>query len=150
MPRARSFYTPKNSSSLGQGAEVWSGFFQSVRPAASGLVLNVDVSATAFHEARPVLDIARELWNLRSEGDLARAQVRDSDRKMLAKALHLVQVETSHRSDYKRRTRVSGVSRNNAMQAKFTIDGVETNVADYFRSQYNYTLRYDALGNSFY
>ena len=46
----RSFFTRNDSKLLGNGAECWMGFHQSVRPAKGKLLVNVDVSATAFYE----------------------------------------------------------------------------------------------------
>lgn len=46
----RSFFTRNDVKMLGDGAECWMGFHQSVRPAKNRLMVNVDVSATAFFE----------------------------------------------------------------------------------------------------
>ncbi|GMT26690.1 hypothetical protein PFISCL1PPCAC_17987, partial [Pristionchus fissidentatus] len=42
-------------SKLGGGREVWFGFHQSVRPSQWKMMLNIDVSATAFYRSMPVL-----------------------------------------------------------------------------------------------
>jgi eukaryotic translation initiation factor 2C len=46
----RSFYTPDMAISIAQGAQLWQGFHQSVKAAAGNLLINLDVSATAFYE----------------------------------------------------------------------------------------------------
>ena len=46
----RSFFTRNDVKMLGDGAECWMGFHQSVRPTRGKLLVNVDVSATAFFE----------------------------------------------------------------------------------------------------
>jgi eukaryotic translation initiation factor 2C len=54
----RSFFTRNDVRSLGDGAECWMGFHQSVRPARGKLLINIDVSATAFYEpGKPILII---------------------------------------------------------------------------------------------
>lgn len=110
VTRSRSFFSPNNARPLGGGVEMWSGFFQSVRPAQSGLVLNIDVSATAFNEARPVIEIAGETWR-KPPQMMVGFQPNDADRRTLERVLHLTQVETTHRADFKRRYRVKGICR---------------------------------------
>jgi eukaryotic translation initiation factor 2C len=46
----RSFFTRNDAKLLGDGAECWMGFHQSLRPARGKLLVNIDVSATAFYE----------------------------------------------------------------------------------------------------
>ncbi len=58
----RSFFSPERPFSLGSGVEAYTGHFQSWRPTQSGLMLNIDVSAAAFVEAKPVVEIAMQAW----------------------------------------------------------------------------------------
>ncbi|KAG7271375.1 hypothetical protein CRUP_019920 [Coryphaenoides rupestris] len=57
-PVGRSFFSPPEGyyHPLGGGREVWFGFHQSVRPAMWNMMLNIDVSATAFYRAQPVIE----------------------------------------------------------------------------------------------
>lgn len=57
-PVGRSFFSSPDGyyHPLGGGREVWFGFHQSVRPSQWKMMLNVDVSATAFYKAQPAID----------------------------------------------------------------------------------------------
>ena len=55
----------KSNQALGWGREVWFGFHQSVRPSHWKMTLNIDVSATAFYKAQPVVDFMAELLDFR-------------------------------------------------------------------------------------
>lgn len=114
VQHVRSFFSPRGSVSLGGGVEAWPGLFESVRPVQGGLVLNLDVSAATFVQARPVLEIACEVWRRRDVRDLEGYRVSDSDRKKLESTLYLCKVELTHRADMKRKIRVEGVSREGA------------------------------------
>ena len=46
---------------LGGGREVWFGFHQSVRPSQWKMMLNIDVSATAFYKAQAAIDFMCEV-----------------------------------------------------------------------------------------
>lgn len=46
----RCFYTPEGAALIANGAELWQGFHQSIRPSPQKMLLNLDVSATAFYE----------------------------------------------------------------------------------------------------
>lgn len=51
----RSFYTPEMPSPISGGAEVWLGYYQSLRATQAGLTLNVDMSAMAFVRSMPMV-----------------------------------------------------------------------------------------------
>lgn len=51
----RSFFTPKNPTPISGGAEVWLGYYQSLRATQGGLTLNVDMSAMAFVRSMPMV-----------------------------------------------------------------------------------------------
>lgn len=51
----RSFYTPTSPSPISGGAEVWLGYYQSLRATQGGLTLNVDMSAMAFVRSMPMV-----------------------------------------------------------------------------------------------
>lgn len=58
LPLGSSFYSRDSCGrrSLGEGMEIWHGFYQNIRPTQRRLSLNVDISATAFIEPLPVLN----------------------------------------------------------------------------------------------
>lgn len=51
----RSFYTPEMPYPISGGAEVWLGYYQSLRATQAGLTLNVDMSAMAFVRSMPMV-----------------------------------------------------------------------------------------------
>ncbi len=66
-PVGRSFFSSPDGyyHPLGGGREVWFGFHQSVRPSQWKMMLNIDVSATAFYKAQPVIDFMCEVLDIR-------------------------------------------------------------------------------------
>ena len=67
-PVGCSFFSPPEGyyHPLGGGREVWFGFHQSVRPAMWKMMLNIDVSATAFYKAQPVIEFMCEVLDIRN------------------------------------------------------------------------------------
>jgi eukaryotic translation initiation factor 2C len=65
-PVGRSFFSRPEGYNhpLGGGREVWFGFHQSVRPSHWKMMLNIDVSATAFYKAQPVIDFLCEVLDI--------------------------------------------------------------------------------------
>lgn len=53
----RSFFTPDMPSPISGGAEVWLGYYQSLRATQAGLTLNVDMSAMAFVRSMPMVRV---------------------------------------------------------------------------------------------
>ncbi|MGH0165689.1 UNVERIFIED_CONTAM: hypothetical protein FKN15_049195 [Acipenser sinensis] len=80
-PVGRSFFSPPEGyyHPLGGGREVWFGFHQSVRPAMWNMMLNIDVSATAFYKAQPVIEFMCEVLDIRSIAEQSRS-LSDSQR----------------------------------------------------------------------
>merc|ERR1719422_1414325 len=66
-PVGRSFFSSPEGyyHPLGGGREVWFGFHQSVRPSQWKMMLNIDVSATAFYKAQSVIDFMCEVLDMR-------------------------------------------------------------------------------------
>nr|XP_045726922.1 protein argonaute-4-like [Mirounga angustirostris] len=67
-PVGRSFFSPPEGyyHPLGGGREVWFGFHQSVRPAMWNMMLNIDVSATAFYRAQPIIEFMCEVLDIQN------------------------------------------------------------------------------------
>ena len=57
----KNFFTSDGAVNISSGLEVWQGYHQSVRPAKKGVLLNIDVSASAFHKEISVLDYLKEV-----------------------------------------------------------------------------------------
>ena len=120
-PVGRSFFSPPTNyyHPLGGGREVWFGFHQSVRPSHWKMTLNIDVSATAFYKAQPVIDFAAELLDIRHfDGD--RIQLNDTQRTRLAKELKGLKIEITH-AQIARKYRVCNLTRRSAQMQCFPL-----------------------------
>uniref|UniRef100_A0A8C4QRB8 Protein argonaute-1 n=1 Tax=Eptatretus burgeri TaxID=7764 RepID=A0A8C4QRB8_EPTBU len=150
-PVGRSFFTPPEgySQPLGGGREVWFGFHQSVRPCMWNMMLNIDVSATAFYKAQAVIEFMCEVLDLRSVEEQSRP-LSDSQRVKFTKEIKGLKVEITHCGQMKRKYRVCNVTRRPAAQQTFPLQldsgqTVECTVAQYFRDKYKLHLKYAHL-----
>jgi hypothetical protein len=141
----RSFYSNQVSRALSGGAEVWQGYYQSVRPAPGKMMINIDSSATAFYGSSSLIQMVVKILNKRSDDDLRRFT--DRDRTKLDKALKHLKIYVTHRGEnaQKKRLRITKVSEYSAQNTKFEIDGRQTDVASYFQRTYNKCLQYPFL-----
>ncbi|XP_037419045.1 protein argonaute 12-like [Triticum dicoccoides] len=137
---SRSFFSQSfgHGGAIGNGVECWRGYYQSLRPTQMGLSLNIDISATAFYKAQAVMEFAVEYLNIR---DASRSLI-DQDRIKLKKALRGVRVEATHRTDKTIRYKITSVSSAPLKELMFDQDGVRVSVVQYFKKQYNYSLKY--------
>lgn len=137
---SRSFFSSQEfgpGGLLGNGVECWRGYYQSLRPTQMGLSLNIDVSATAFYKAQPVIDFTVEYLNVNVSKRLS-----DQERIKLKKALKGVRVETTHRRGISIRYKITGLTSAPLNDLTFDQDGIRVSVVQYFRQQYNYLLKY--------
>ncbi|KQK13776.2 hypothetical protein BRADI_1g12431v3 [Brachypodium distachyon] len=136
---SRSFFSQYgHGGDIGNGAECWRGYYQSLRPTQMGLSLNIDILATAFYKAQPVMAFAVEYLNMRD----ASRPLSDQDRLKLKKALRGVRVVATHRKDKTIRYKISGIPAAPLKELMFDQDGVRISVVQYFKQQYNYSLKY--------
>lgn len=89
-PVGRSFFSSPDGyyHPLGGGREVWFGFHQSVRPSQWKMMLNIDVSATAFYKAQPVIDFMCEVLDIRDIAE-QRKPLTDSQRVKFTKEINV-------------------------------------------------------------
>src|ERR1051325_8314901 len=80
----RSFYTNDGARPLYGGVEVWQGYYQSARPTPGKMMINVDLSATAFYESGGLVQMVVKVLGRRSVEDLRR--ITDRDRAKIDKA----------------------------------------------------------------
>ncbi|KAF5188416.1 argonaute MEL1, partial [Thalictrum thalictroides] len=137
----RSFFSLKlgTKSDAGDGLEIWRGYYQSLRPTQMGLSLNIDVAATTFYEAIPVVEYVCKLLNIR---DTSRP-LTDIDRSKVKKALRGIQVELTHMKDG-RHKKITGITAQSTGQLMFNVDDSDQriSVAQYFLSKYQIRLRW--------
>ncbi|CAM9446567.1 unnamed protein product [Chrysoparadoxa australica] len=139
-----SLYSDRDKGELSNGAEIWMGYYQSLRATQAGMVVNMDMSAAAFIKAAPVVEFLMHLLNMRDERQLGQG-LRREESKQVEAALKNAKVSVTHRPGG-RQYRVSGISRLSATEQTFPLeDGSVSSVADYFRKQYNIRLKYAGL-----
>ncbi|XP_046856737.1 protein argonaute-2-like isoform X1 [Xenia sp. Carnegie-2017] len=124
---------------LGLGLQIWNGRFVSIRPTQWKMMLNIDICATAFYKAQPVLDFMCEYLQLRN----IPPKLNPSQRRDFSKEMKTIKIETTH---VKRKQRVSGLSMRSSKDEKFPLeDGKTISVFEYFKEKYNIALRYPDL-----
>uniref|UniRef100_A0A8C0ECT8 Protein argonaute-2 n=1 Tax=Bubo bubo TaxID=30461 RepID=A0A8C0ECT8_BUBBB len=161
-PVGRSFFTASEgcSNPLGGGREVWFGFHQSVRPSLWKMMLNIDVSATAFYKAQPVIEFVCEVLDFKSIEEQQKP-LTDSQRVKFTKEIKGLKVEITHCGQMKRKYRVCNVTRRPAshqtndfssyfISNRFPLQQengqtVECTVAQYFKDRHKLVLRYPHL-----
>lgn len=150
-PVGRSFFAPPETEPylLGSGREVWFGFHQSIRPSQWKMMLNIDVSATAFYKQQAVLDFLCEILELTSIED-QRRPLSDSQRVKFAKEIKGLKVEVTHTGPIKRKYRVCNVTRRPSSAQTFPLmmesgDTYDCSVVQYFKEKHKLELRYPHL-----
>ncbi|XP_074656844.1 protein argonaute-2-like isoform X2 [Tubulanus polymorphus] len=150
-PVGRSFFSPPDGYDhpLGGGREVWFGFHQSVRPSHWKMMLNIDVSATAFYKAQPVIEFMCEVLDIRDVSE-QRKPLTDSQRVKFTKEIKGLKVEITHCGTMKRKYRVCNVTRRPAQTQSFPLQlesgqTIECTVAKYFHERYKMKLMYPHL-----
>lgn len=149
-PVGRSFFSPPESPiSLGAGREVWSGYYQSVRPTMGWkLMLNVDTASTAFYSHQSVFDFmcvnlrkchpadATKPVSDRDRQFFESRELKDFERRLFCREIKNVKVVVAH-LPYKRKYKVIDVTRLSAREQTFRLkDGQMCSVAKYFRDTY--------------
>ncbi|XP_063807717.1 protein argonaute-4 [Pseudophryne corroboree] len=150
-PVGRSFFSPPEGyyHPLGGGREVWFGFHQSVRPAMWNMMLNIDVSATAFYRAQPVIEFMCEVLDVQNINEQTKP-LTDSQRVKFTKEIRGLKVEVTHCGQMKRKYRVCNVTRRPASHQTFPLQlengqAMECTVAQYFKQKYSLQLKYPHL-----
>ncbi|KAG8043019.1 hypothetical protein GUJ93_ZPchr0092g38063, partial [Zizania palustris] len=117
---SRSFFAQSfGHGDIGSGVECWRGYYQSLRPTQMGLSLNIDISATSFYKAQPVMDFALEYLNIRD----ASRRLHDQDRLKLRKVLKGIRVVATHRRDMSIRYKINGLTSSPLNELMFDQNG---------------------------
>ncbi|EIE85427.1 hypothetical protein G6F46_009276 [Rhizopus delemar] len=141
----RSFFTPAEKRALPNGAEVWQGYYQSARPTVGKMMINIDVSATAFYESGPLPEVVAKMLGRRSLDELRRG-IPARELARLEKLLKPLRIQVVHRGEKKPRYKITKLTLSSAESTNFKLeDGTETSVANYFVKQYNRRLNYPFL-----
>ncbi|RIA95038.1 Piwi domain-containing protein [Glomus cerebriforme] len=141
----RSFFTPQGAQLLYGGAEVWQGYYQSARPTKGRMMINIDLSATAFYEAGPLVQMVTKILGRRSPDDLRRG-FSERDRQKVEKTIKGLKIRDNHRTGQKRRFKIERLTPTPASNTQFDRgDGSNIDVATYFSQQYNKRLNHAHL-----
>ncbi|KAJ3287814.1 argonaute 1 [Borealophlyctis nickersoniae] len=142
----RCFYTPDSAAAIANGAQLWQGFHQSLRPSRGQMLINLDVSATAFYQPGPVIEMVAKVLGRQSGNDL-RTSLSDKDRIKLEKALRGLKIVVTHRGQIRRKYRIAKITTTPANRTMFPVGetGTEDSVANYFQSKYNTQLYFPHL-----
>ncbi|CAH1772409.1 unnamed protein product [Owenia fusiformis] len=150
-PVGRSFFSQPEGYNhpLGGGREVWFGFHQSIRPTLWKMMLNIDVSATAFYQAQPVIEFMCKVLEMRDASE-QRRPLTDSQRVKFTREIRGLKVEITHCGTMKRKYRVCNVTRRPAQTQSFPLQlesgqTVECTVAKYFFERYKMKLQFPHL-----
>ncbi|CAO0794814.1 unnamed protein product [Mucor circinelloides] len=141
----RSFFTPADKKPLPNGAEVWQGYYQSVRPTVGKMMVNIDVSSTAFYESGPLPEVVAKILGRRSLDELRRG-IPERDLSKLEKILKALRIQIVHRGEKKLKYKITKLTPSPADRTVFKDEaGNEMTVANYFAKQYNKRLNYPFL-----
>uniref|UniRef100_A0A1I8FPX3 Argonaute RISC catalytic component 2 n=1 Tax=Macrostomum lignano TaxID=282301 RepID=A0A1I8FPX3_9PLAT len=124
-PVGRSFFQPPemNDHPLGSGREVWFGFHQSVRPSHWKMMLNIDVSATAFYKAQTVCEFLCDVLEIqiRDLEEYNKKPLSDCNRVKFTKEIKGLKIEITHCGQMRRKYRVCNVTRRSASTQSFPL-----------------------------
>jgi eukaryotic translation initiation factor 2C len=113
------------------------------------MMLNIDVSATAFYKSQAAIDFMCEVLDIRDIND-QRKPLTDSMRVKFTKEIKGLKIEITHCGNMKRKYRVCNVTRRPAQMQSFPLQlengqTVECTVAKYFLDKYKMKLRFPHL-----
>ncbi|KAE9392991.1 Piwi-domain-containing protein [Gymnopus androsaceus JB14] len=145
----RSFFTDREKIDVGDGLQLWRGYFQSLRPSPGRLLINIDLSTGMFFKPGPLINIALEVLNknnprLLSPGpDLGERSIKELERFL--KGVR-VSVDPATRGAPARTVVIQSLTREGAQGIFFNLqDGRSTNVAAYFRELSNRPLQFPTM-----
>ncbi|XP_063220818.1 protein argonaute-2-like isoform X2 [Bacillus rossius redtenbacheri] len=142
----RSFFTPPSGRvvDLGEGLEMWYGFYQSAvlgwRP-----FVNIDVAHKGFPKQQNVVDLICELFGYHRKDLQALKPYQRDDLNKYLKTLK-VDYEIPNQPNTKRCYRVNSVTETSARNLTFVLDdGQTTSVSDYFSREKRWKLNFPDL-----
>ncbi|KAG9326406.1 hypothetical protein KVV02_008026 [Mortierella alpina] len=154
----RAFYTPQGKQLLNGPLEAWRGYYQSVRATAGKMMINVDITASAFYQSGSLLEMAVKILNKRSPDDL-RGTAASMNWQKVERQIKGLRITVTHRERTKREFKIFNLTKTAAKDTRFTLSsppgaagaggeaqpGGETDIVSYFKSTYNITLSYPML-----
>jgi eukaryotic translation initiation factor 2C len=109
------------------------------------MMINIDISATAFYESGPLPEIVAKILGRRSVDELRRG-IPDREISKLEKVLKSLRIQVIHRGDKKLKYKVTKLTPSSAERTVFKDENQnEMTVANYFAKQYNKRLSFPFL-----
>ncbi|KAF8608017.1 Piwi-domain-containing protein [Ceratobasidium sp. AG-I] len=137
---SRSFFTDRETWSIGGGIDLWRGYFQCARPGLRSMLLNIDIFTGAMYAPGPMIPVCQAILGKPSADALIPGQgLNDRDRLRLQRFLAGVKFTVSVKNKH---GRVGGKPKtlkkiSNLSAAHYMLklsDGSEATVAQYFRT----------------
>lgn len=158
------FFDSFNAKPIAQGAEIWSGFYQSVLPLRGGVFVNLDLAFSTFLCKGPLLEVAKKiLENLPAKNNHYGAHTgrgggrgngfrgndnedpfqgfKSVDLQKLRKAFRNVKIGLIHCPQIKPKV-FRGFTSLSAQLEVFMLNGKELSVADYYSTKCGIQLRF--------
>ena len=146
---ARSFFTDQETRNISGGMVLWRGYFQSVRPAISRLLININISTGAMYQPGDIISLCLNFFGRSGQPPhaLTASQLPDRERLRLQNFLKNIKVTTPyHTRDPYRRRPVKRLTQESARDRRFDIGGGQTvTVMEYFHTQLNIPIQYPDL-----
>ncbi|XP_023211215.1 protein argonaute-2-like [Centruroides sculpturatus] len=146
MPVGRSLFyqpSPDDLHPLGGGREIWFGYYQSVRPTAWKMMVNIDKAVCVFHERQKVLDFISQTLKKNIANTFDQYTI-----KSVEKELKGLKVRVTHQN-IPRKYNVIGLTKKPLSTLVFEMNRndqtYDMKVVDYFREQYGLELKYKYL-----
>ncbi|KAG8184697.1 hypothetical protein JTE90_013088 [Oedothorax gibbosus] len=138
----RSFFSPcyDDNVALGEGREIWFGYFQDTLPSQWKMMLNVDIVASPFHKSLPVVEFLWEVLGKQSRKEKMKP-LTDTERQKFAKEMKGLKVEVTHCGTMRRRYKVLNVTKHSVRNQVFEMklmngSSFECTVEQYFLDRY--------------
>ena len=144
---SRSFFTSEGKKQIGGGLELWRGYFQSIRPSANRMYLNIDIATGAMYKAGPLIGLFMEFFKKNDPSAFSTKRgFPERDRMRLQKFVSNMRVRTAH-TGKDRSVVIKKLSSTGASNTMFTMrdNPQPISVADYFRLHANIILKFPEI-----
>ncbi|CAB5388446.1 unnamed protein product [Rhizophagus irregularis] len=139
-----SFYTSQEAKPLSGGIEAWQRYYQTARPTRGKMMINIDVSTTAFYEGGPLIRMIAKILGFRSLNDLCK-ELSDKDRQKVEKRIKNLKISDNHSPENQQKFKIRKLTQTSASHTMVDVDGSNINVKTYFQNMYNRRLLYPFL-----
>jgi len=142
----RSFFTDKETKSIGGGIVLWRGYFQSVRPGIGKMLINIDISTSAMYQGGPLISLCLAFLGIRDPSLLVKSRIDDRDFYRLRRFLTglRIQLRFAQRNTVVRA--IKGLSSNAAERSSIVLkDGSTVPVVKFFEDLTKQRLRFPGI-----